>query len=114
MPMLPALADEGSKDRDVENVVAGMVELDRLAGDDEERFDVTIVLVADNLAEVRKGLAEIVTRSLLGVVRPEQPGQRVPPVRMVCLNGQIGQQRSCLVGGKVGDRFTVQGDLERA
>jgi hypothetical protein len=68
--MLPALADEGLKVRNVKNVVADWVELDGLTGDCEERFGQAVIVVFDDLAEMGKGLAQIVACLLLGVVGP--------------------------------------------
>ena len=49
--------------------------------------------IADHLAQVRQRLAQIMPRDWVGLIGPEQPGQRITLVRPIGLDNQVGQQR---------------------
>ena len=61
--------------RHVERKIAGRIELDVIAGD--EQVGRLRGGVADRLAQTEEGLAQIVARGLLGFVGPEQSDQRL-------------------------------------
>ena len=96
---------------DVDPGIARVVELDRMPGG-EKKGRVGCV-VPNHPAEAGQGVAQVGPRSPFGPVGPEHLGQGLAAVRPVRLGGQIGQQRPGLFAFKVGDRFAIQGDLNR-
>jgi hypothetical protein len=98
--------------RDVQPMITIGVELERLAADQQKRRG-DLSVIADHLAHTGEGFPEVLAGLLLRLFGPEQPGQGIPAVGTIRLNGQIGQQCPHLVGGKVSDRLTIQGDLQR-
>lgn len=99
------------KGRDVQPVVAGGVELEGVAGGQQEGG--LCRAVADDLAEVVEGVAQVAEGIPVGPLGPQQPGQCLAAVRPVGFHGQVGQQRPDFHGFKVGDRFPIQCDPER-
>jgi hypothetical protein len=112
VPVVLRGLDAGCELRDVQPVVAGMVELDRPTANQQERYG--LILIADRLAEVGERLAEVLARSRFGLVRPQQSGQSISAVRIICFDDQVGEKRPRLVGGEVSDGFPAQGHPKRS
>jgi hypothetical protein len=87
-------------------VVAGGVELEGVTGDEQEGG--LCRAVADDLAEVVEGVAQVAEGVPVGPLGPQQPGQDIAAVRPVGFHGQVGQQRPDFGGFKGGDRFPIQ------
>ncbi len=92
-------------------MVAGGVELEGVAGDQQEGG--ICCAVTDGLAEVVEGVAQVAERSPVGPIGPQQAGQYLAAVHAVRFHGQVGQQRPDLGGFKARDRFPVQCDPEK-
>ena len=88
------------------------VELDGLAGDEQEGGIGQVV--ADSLAQVGQGMAQVSQGGWLGVIRPEQARQGLAGVRAARFSRQVGQQRSHFVGCEAGDRLAIPEGLERS
>ena len=101
--------DDGGQ---VEGMVALAVELQRLAGD--EQVGRSRVGIPDAGAQVGQREAQAAPGIGLGPVGPEEGGQGVAGVRAVALDGEVGQQRTDLVGLEGRDELPVQGGLEGA
>jgi hypothetical protein len=67
--------------RHVDLVVAGVVELDGRAADPQERR--RGALVPDRMAQIGQRLPQIGARILVGLIGPEQSGQRVAGMRII-------------------------------
>jgi hypothetical protein len=106
-----AVGDLTFEGRDVQPVAAGGVELEGVTGDQQEGG--LCRTVADGLAEVVEGVAQVAERSPVGPIGPQQPGQYLAAVHAVRFDGQVGQQRPAFGGFKARDRFPVQCDPER-
>jgi hypothetical protein len=107
MPVTSTGLDAGRELRNVQPVVAVTVELDRPTVDQQERYG--LILVTDRLAEVGERLAEVLARSRFGLIRPQQSGQSISAVRIICFDDQVSEKRPRLVGGEVSDGFPAQG-----
>ena len=68
------------------------------------------LVILDGRAQAAQGLAQVLEGHGLGVVRPQQPGQRLAAMGDAGVHGQVGQQRLRRVGAKSDHGFTVQGD----
>ena len=69
---------------------------------------------ADRYAQVGQCVAQVGARRALGVVGPQQAGERGAAVRPAGLYSKVGQQGAQLGGGREGDRRAVERELERA
>jgi len=65
--------------------------------------------LADRVLELVQRLAQIVARSSLRLLGPEQPGKQGASVRMLCFHGEVAQQ-SLRLGGEMGYRPAVEQD----
>jgi hypothetical protein len=83
MPVLFAGLHEGRKLVHVQPLVAIGVELDRLAADEEERG---IIAITNRLPQVRESLAQALAGFFLGLIGPQETGQRVSAMGMVGLD----------------------------
>jgi hypothetical protein len=88
--------------RRVEPVVAGRVELQRVARDVQKRG--VCGVVANRLAQVGERVAQVAERLAVRPVGPQQPGQYLAVMRPACFDGQVGQQRADFVGFEPRDR----------
>jgi len=83
-----AISEQQGEIVHVQRVIAGAIELDRRAGNEEcGRLGSN---VADGLAEIGKSLAEVCMGVLSGHFRPEQTGQCLAVVRLVGFHDKIG------------------------
>jgi len=97
------------KTRNVERKIACRVELDFIASDVQVRR--LRDGVAYRLAETKEGLAQIVTRGLLGVIGPKESDERIAAMRTVGFDGEINEERASFVRFKLGSRTIGQCDL---
>jgi hypothetical protein len=83
-------------------VVAERIELDFLAGEEEEWFAALrrAFVVAQGAAQSQQGLAEVVGCALLGQVRPEQAGERRATMGSAGAQRQVGEKSPNFVGPK--------------
>ena len=70
--------------------------------------------VADAVAQPGEGVAQVVLRRFLAVIRPEQVDQLFPAVRAVVFHRQVSQQGAGFVGFKTNRRISIQLYLETA
>jgi hypothetical protein len=98
--------EQGGKRGDIQLVVARGVKLERLGGDVQEGW--AGLVVADGAPQLEEGLGEVLARAPLGLLGPQQTGQRFPSMGAVGFNGQVCQQGPHLVIAKGGDRFPGQ------
>ncbi len=97
---------------DIEPVIAGRVELDRVTGDEQEgRFRRA---VADHPAQVGEGVAQVAEGVSVRPIGPQQSGQHLAAVRPIRFHGQISQQCPDFVGFETGDGLPIQRHLERS
>ena len=92
---------------DVEPVIAGRVELDRVSSDQKKRGQG--IVVTDHPAQVGENATQINPCRSIGNLRPKQGSQTLSTMGALRLDGQISQQGSYLVGFKAGSRLTIQG-----
>ena len=70
--------------------------------------------VPEHLAQVTQGLAEPVGRNGIGLLWPEEGGQRFPPMGTIPLDGEVGQERSDQVALEAVEWLAVQSSLNAA
>jgi hypothetical protein len=118
--MSSARFGQGCEGGDIEPMIALDVELDCLSTDEQEWRTqspffcrgVCRLLIVDDLSQLVERLSQAPERLMAGTIGPQQTCQSIPPMRVVGLHTQVGQQRLNLVGGEVNDRLTVQGRSE--
>jgi hypothetical protein len=112
MAMPVAFGQQGAKFGHIQPVVAGGVELDSVAADLQKgRLG---AVVAGSPAQSGERGAQTVPGGSFRLVRPQQSGQRLPPVRSIGFDRQVGQQGPDLVIRKSRRCFPVQRYLKRA
>ena len=89
-------------------MVAGPVELDRLPCDQQERRPG--IMIADRLAQVGEGMAQIAARVGLGGIRPELSGQLLAAMGSIWMQQQTGEEGLSGARGD-DDRLVVHADF---
>ena len=89
MPMALAILREGGEPGDIQPVITVPVELNRSAAD--QQIGHRGVTITDRLTKVRERLTEILASTSFRFIGPQEPGQSVPAMRMICFNSQIGK-----------------------
>jgi hypothetical protein len=97
---------------DVQPALLGQVKLDRISRHKEKGGIGSAV--AESLAEILEGGAQVVMRPPVAAIRPEQTGQRFATTRTVGFRGQTCQERPDLLRLEARDRFAGQRRLEGA
>ncbi len=104
---------EQLRERDqIDTMVAGRVEVQRLARGHERRKNRRAV--AQHLAQGRERLAQTIAGNMGSVVGPEKLGQNLTLVRTSGFDDEIGQQGATFGREHGGNRGAVDGDLEGA
>ncbi len=94
----------------IQGVVAAWIELDGVAGDQQEwRRGAG---VAERLAQVGQHLAQVGARRRIGQFGPQQANQRITVMGTLGLDRQVGQQGARFVLREAADRLPIQHDLQ--
>jgi hypothetical protein len=94
----------------VQEMIAFLVESDGITLCYQKRLGV--ILAIDCLAKVKQGLAQVLASPAPRMIGPQQPSQRIPLMWILGFDTQVRQQGARFVGGKRGDRFAFQENLE--
>ena len=112
MMVLPAGCQQRLEGGDIARGVALGIELHRPGGHQQQRG--VRVLVAQRGPQPDERLAQIVERRRLGLVRPEQAGERFAALGAAGVQDQIDEERPHLIRAEGGDRLSIHGGLQRA
>ena len=96
----------------VDPVVALLVELDRLARDEQEGLSLALgrlrIPISKGASEGGQGMAQAAAGTALGMLWPEQTGQALAAEGAIGLYSEVNQQGTRLVVAKRGDGRLVQ------
>ena len=102
----------GGELRDVHPDLGGRIEPNVVARHEEKGNRRGAIL--EHLAQVAQRLAQPVGGNRIGLIRPEQGGERFSTVGPIALDDEVGEERPDQVALEAGDRLVVQSDLDAA
>ena len=110
MSMALTRGEVSVKPRNVEHIVACGIELNLFAGDVKVRLMGSGI--ANRLAQIKEGLAQVVPRGLLWFIGPKESDECLAAVRAVGFDGKLSEERAGLVRLELRNSTIGQRDLQ--
>lgn len=96
----------------VDPAIRSRVELDTLSGDAQVRLRPGSP-IPDSMPQACEGLAQVVSRRLLGCVWPKQARQAIPAVTAIAFHCEVDKQRTGFGRFKARDRLPIKCNFQR-